>query len=98
MTETDDARDAIEQVLDGGPRADDLAEMVAALKVRRDSFLHERDSAASPESRKEWEQRIREVDKQIKVLSQEMAITEFVEKSVRVTVNRPRLDIDEEGY
>jgi len=93
--ETDDA---IDQALDGSPRADELAEMVAALEVRRSTFARELESAAGDSARKEWSQRIREVDKQIKILRQEMAISEFVEKSVRVTVNRPRFDIDDEGY
>ena len=94
----DETQDAIDQALEGGPRANELAEMVAALEVRRETFARERDTATDDAGRKEWSQRVREVDKQIKVLRQEMAITEFVEKSVRVTVNRPRLDIDEEGF
>jgi outer membrane murein-binding lipoprotein Lpp len=94
----DETQDAIDQALEGGPRADELSAMVAALEVRRETFARERDAATDEAGRKEWGQRIREVDKQIKVLRQEMAITEFVEKSVRVTVNRPRLDIDEEGF
>jgi hypothetical protein len=94
----DDTQEAIDQILEGNPRASELAVMIAALKVRRDTFQRERDAAATPIARKEWAQRMREVDKQIEVLRQELAITEFVEKSVRVTVNRPRLDIDEEGY
>jgi hypothetical protein len=95
MDETDDA---IDQALEGRPRAEELAEMVAALEVRRDTFVRERDAATDEAARKEWSQRLREVDKQLEVLRQELAITEFVEKSVRVTVNRPRLDIDEEGF
>ena len=94
----DDTQEAIEQVLEGNPRAAELAEMVAALEARRNTFVRERDAAQDGASQKEWTQRIREVEKQTEILRQEMAITEFVEKSVRVTMNRPRLDIDEEGY
>jgi len=94
----DETQDAIDQALEGGPGANKLAEMVAALEVRRETFARERDAATDAAARKEWSQRVREVGKQIDVLRQEMAITEFVEKSVRVTVNRPRLDIDEEGF
>lgn len=94
----DETQDAIDQALEGNPRATELAEMVAALEVRRDTFSRERDAAADEPARREWSQRLREVDKQLDILRQEMAITEFVERSVRVTVNRPRLDIDEEGF
>jgi hypothetical protein len=94
----DETQDAIDQALEGNPRATELAEMVAALEVRRDTFSRERDAAADESARREWSQRLREVDKQLDILRQEMAITEFVERSVRVTVNRPRLDIDEEGF
>ena len=94
----EETNEAIDQVLGGDPRADQLAEMIAALEVRRDTFAREKESALGPDERKEWAKRISEVEKQIDILRQEMAITDFVEKSVRVTVNRPRLDIDEEGY
>ena len=94
----EETNEAIDQVLGGDPRADQLAEMIAALEVRRDTFARERESAQNADERKEWAKRMREVEKQIDILRQEMAITDFVEKSVRVTVNRPRLDIDEEGY
>lgn len=94
----DETQEAIEQALEGNPRASELAEMIAALEVRRDTFARERDSTADTGARKEWDHRIREAEKQIRILREEMAITDFVEKSVRVTVNRPRLDIDEEAY
>jgi hypothetical protein len=91
MDETDEA---IEDVLEGKPRAEELAEMVAALRVRRETFERERASAKDEAGRRDWAARIREVDRQIELLRQEQAITEFVENSVRVTVNRPRLNFD----
>jgi len=95
---SDEVEDAIDEVLQGKPRASELAEMVAALEVRRETFLRERDAASDAAGRKEWTARLREVDRQIDLLRQEQAITEFVENSVRVTANRPRLDMDETAY
>ncbi len=88
---------AIEEFLEGSPRASALAEMVAALAARRETFMRERDSAATEELRKEWEARVSEVDKQIRVLREEQTITGFVEDSIRATVNRnlPDMDLDE---
>jgi hypothetical protein len=93
-----DTDDAINQALDGNPRAEELAEMVAALEVRRSTFERELESASGDADRKEWTQRIREVNKQIAILKQEMAITDFVEKSVKVAANRPNFDIEDDGY
>jgi hypothetical protein len=82
---------AIEEALDGKPRADELAEMVAALQVRRATFEREREGAIDEARRKEWTSRIKEADKQIALLRQEQAITDFVERSVRVAANRAGL-------
>src|SRR5579862_8899644 len=90
----DEVEAAIGEVLAGKPRARELAEMGAALEVRRQTFLRERDTAADEARRKEWAARVREVDRQVEILRQEMAITEFVENSVRGAANRPRQDAD----
>src|SRR5437868_12473704 len=92
----EEADEVIEDVLDGRPRALDLAEMIAALEARSDAFRRELAGAASDERRKEWRARIREVDAQIKTLQEELAITGFVENSIRVAVNRPRHEMDTE--
>lgn len=92
----DEVEQAIAEVLAGKPRAEELAEMIAALEVRRATFERERDTATDEAKRREWEARLREVEKQIDILRQEQAITEFVENSVRVTVNRPRYELDSE--
>lgn len=86
----------IEEFLGGHPRADDLGEMIAALAARRDTFLREREAATNEAQQKEWDARLREVEKQIQVLQEERAITGFVEDTIRVTVNRPRYDLDDE--
>lgn len=97
MAEKNEAvEQAIDEVLEGKPRADELGEMIAALEVRRATFGRERD-AAGETKRAEWTRKIKEVDKQIALLREEQAITEFVERSVRVTVNRPRPEGLEEG-
>lgn len=90
----DETERAIDEVLEGKPRSEEIAEMVAALEERRRTFMRERDAAADEARRKEWEARIREVERQIATLREEQAITGFVEDSVRVTVNRPRADTD----
>jgi hypothetical protein len=91
-----DAEKAIDEALEGKPRSSELAEMVAALEVRRATFGRELARAGSEEDRKSWTQRLKEVDKQVELLRQEMAITDFVERSVRSAATRPRMDTDNE--
>ena len=100
MSETnDDVEQAIEEILEGKPRAEELAEMIAALEERRATFQREHDDATDEARRKERAARLKEVDKQIALLREEQAITDFVERSVRVAANRPRPgEVDGEGY
>lgn len=86
----DRAEQAIEEALEGKPRASEFADMIDALEVRRSTFERERTLATSDEQRKTWNQRLREVDRQINLLREEMAITDFVERSVRAASTRPR--------
>ncbi len=89
----EEADEVIDEVLEGRPRAIELAEMIAALEVRRETF--QRELAHAPEDQKrEWLNRIKEVDGQIATLQQEQAITGFVENSIRVSVNRPHYETD----
>ena len=92
----DHTEEAIDEFLEDNPRAAELAEMIAALEVRRRTFEREL-MAATDERKKEWEAKLREVDKQIKVLQEERAITSFVEDSIRVTVNKSQIDEMLEG-
>lgn len=94
---SDEVDQAIEEVLQGKPRARELERMISALEIRRDTFQRERDSTDDPDDRREWEARLRETESQIATLREELAITEFVENSVRVTINRPALDDPDEG-
>jgi hypothetical protein len=90
--------EAIEEFLEDSPRAAELAAMIAALEVRRETFKREFKAAPDEARKKEWTAKLREVDKQIKVLREELAITGFVEDSIRVTVNRSRIDELLDGY
>jgi hypothetical protein len=92
----EDTEKAIDEALEGKPRASELAEMVGALELRRATFERERAAATTDEQRKIWLQRLKEVGRQIDLLSQEMAITDFVERSVRAAASRPRPMLDEE--
>lgn len=88
----DELDQAIDEALDGKPRAAEIAAMVAALVDRRDAFVRERDGASTPDDQKAWADKVHEVEKQIRLLREEQAITEFVENSVRFTASKPRLD------
>ena len=92
----EDTEKAIDEALEGKPRSGEFAEMVAALEVRRETFERERAGATTDEARKQWAQRLKEVDRQIEMLRQEMAITDFVERSVRSAISRPRPVMDDE--
>lgn len=98
MRTANDTEQAIDEALGGDPRADELAEMISALEVRRETFQRELDGASGEAGRKEWTQRLREVQKQIDLLKEEQAINRFVENSVRVAATRPRFDMDDEEY
>lgn len=93
----DEVEQAIEEVLQGKPRARELEMMISALEIRRDSLQRERDATDDPDDRKGWEARLRETESQIATLREELAITEFVENSVRVTLNKPSLDDPDAG-
>ncbi len=95
MSSYDETEEAIDEFLDGKPRARELAEMVSALEVRRETLQRELDAATDAARRKEWAYRIAEVDRQIRILREEQAITGFVEDSIRVTATRAQLE--EEG-
>ena len=90
----DPTEGAIDDFLEGDPRAKDLAEMVSALEMRRANFLRERAAASTEAGRKECDARLKDVNNQIRVLREEQAITGFVEDSIRATVYRNLPDID----
>ena len=94
MKPFDPLDEAIEEALGENPRAAELAELIAALYARRETFERELRASADEETRKHWDSRIEEVDKQIEVLRGDQAISGFVERSVRASATRPRPLVD----
>jgi len=94
MEQSDPLEEAIEEALGENLRADELAEMIAALEIRRETFGRELGTASDESARKLWQSRIQEVDKQIEVLRGEQAISGFVEGSIRSSATRPRPVVD----
>ncbi len=88
MNRTEEIEETIDEVMGNNPRAEEVAEMILALKVRLDTFGRERDRAASPEETKKWTSKIKDVQSQIKILEQDYAVAKFVEFSVLATINR----------
>jgi|GEM_PF-411899 hypothetical protein len=84
--------DAVEEVLEGEPRAAVWHDLREALQGRLADAIAQRDETpkGSPE-REEWEVRVAELREQVAALAQEEAITEFVERSVRVALTRPHI-------
>ena len=74
--------EAIEEALEGKPRSYEIASMVDALKVRRNLFHGELKLAPSEKAIKDWKRKLKDIDSQINTLEQEMAITDFVERSI----------------
>ena len=96
----DPVEEAIEEALGENLREHDLAEMVAALEVRRETYERELKTAGDDRSRKQWQARITEISAQIDALRKEQAISGFVERSVRASSTRPRplVDLDDVDY
>ncbi len=90
----DELEDAIDQALEGNPRAAEIDEMIGALRLRMASM--ERDLAASrdPAALRTCEHKLREVRKQIEALQRERAVSEFVELSVRGIAARPQRELE----
>lgn len=93
LAPSDPVEQAIDELLDGEPRADEWRELREALTERLREALSERD--ALPESdprRSDWEERISELREQITALATEEAVTEFVENAARATFARPKVE------
>lgn len=91
----DETNRMIEEALEGRPRASVLTSMVEALVGRREMMA--RDLAEDPD-RSELPGKIKALDQQIQTLREELAITEFVENSVRSAARRPRPVIDDDEW
>jgi hypothetical protein len=86
----DDLEAAIDEALNGGPRASEIAGMIEALTGRRETVA----AAPAPDdaARVERRHKLAELDKQIAYLREDMAISGFVEGQVRVAVTRQLLE------
>ena len=88
-----DEDQVIDEFLGEKPRARDLRLMRSTLQERRARIRNEREKTKpdSDENNK-MTQQIKELTKQINALLQEEGITEFVENSVRMTLQAPPED------
>jgi hypothetical protein len=84
----EDLEQAIDEALDGRPRAAALVEMAEALQDRRDRLRTELRGATDDARAKELRTKLRDTERQLEVLREEHAITEFVEMSVKAAVLR----------
>lgn len=84
--------EAIENVLGEHPRAKELRLMRSALEQRLAALERDLAHASRDDEAARMRARIAETIKQIRVLRDEEAITEFVEGSVRATLNQPSPD------
>ena len=87
-----DAEAAIDELLGENPRARELREMRQVLEARREGMKREKRDAKDAREAAQWEAKMEEAARQIEILRNEEAITEFVENSVRVTLLQPSVD------
>lgn len=83
-----DANQVIEDFLSGDPRAKELQEMTDSLEARFQCM--KKDLEFLPEGSEEKEsmqESLKEMKKQIMVLRREQMITQFVEDSVKISLN-----------
>lgn len=93
----DEVERAIDEALEGRPRAAQLAEIAAALRERRNGLARELQTLTDADERAAYARKIEVLDEQIAMVRQERAIAEFVENSVRATAARPEQDRDFDG-
>lgn len=81
---------AIEEALDGEPRANELRQMRAALLQRR-ARLIEDFRASNVDERRKLRRDLEKLEEQIQVLSEEANISAFVEDAVRVGIEMRKM-------
>jgi hypothetical protein len=82
---------AVEEMLEGSERSEQWRVYIAALLRRRSLLEKEFDAISDPEERKILETKMNEIDEQIKVLSEEASITQFIENAVKYSYEVRRL-------
>ena len=88
--------DAVGDFLGKRPRAEELADLRAALQRRVETMKADLARAQDPAERAQIEKDLATAARNIEVLSREEMITEFVEESVRATASWSLLHPDEE--
>ncbi len=94
IMQNDELDEAIDVALEGAPRAAQLSEMVDTLRERRETLVHDLRIEKDPEKQRDLRRRINELDRQIASLSEQRAISHFIEMTVRASANRPQRDPD----
>ena len=84
------AEQAVDEALEGEPRADELRRMRAALLLRR-ARLIEDFKASNADERKKIRRDLKKLEEQIQVLGEEANITKFVEDAVRVGIEMRKM-------
>lgn len=85
---------AIEEFLEGGPRAEEWRAMRQALEGRL-SGLHREREQSDPEQRAGLDKQIAALKRQVTTLETEEAVTRFVEDQIKISL--ARADIEEEA-
>ncbi|HLI49924.1 MAG TPA: hypothetical protein VKV18_14735 [Chthonomonas sp.] len=83
---------AVEQALGDNPRATELQELRHVLEERLKALQADLVATHEPEQRRALQAQVNELKRQIRVLKQEEAISDFVERSVRVSARRAALE------
>ncbi len=97
VDETEDA--VVDSFMEGSVRASYLGELCDALRLRIRALREEIKRTAPSPARQALEDRFADARKQLAVLRQEQAISQFVEDSVRVTLRNETMDvIDEDEF
>lgn len=96
----DDTEEAVvDSFMEGSVRASRLGELCDALRLRIRALREEIKRTPPSPARQTLEDRFAEARKQLAILRQEQAISQFVEDSVRVTLRNETMDLmDEEEF
>lgn len=90
---TDDFKIALSDALEDNPCSDALIIMLRALMCKREGYL--RDMELEEGDRlKSLQASVKEMDKQIRILKEELAITQFVEYEVKSAVIKAQAEFE----